>query len=230
MSLEKLVIVSCTRKLEQEAQTLPLYRSYVDGLKNHNIKLDIVWENILGMSKVYNQKIEQYRDSNVEFLVCTHDDVYIDDLKIYEKLNAAKNKLNYDIVGLAGGLNPKLTNPALWHIMTERNQQRGEVAHPAGSNNQTMTTAFGPTPARVAIADGLFFGLHLPTIIKSGWRFNENYDFHHYDIASCIDANRKNLRIGVYPIHVIHSSPGILSIHDKKWAESNERFLKEYAQ
>jgi hypothetical protein len=225
----KVVIVSCTRKLEQEASSLPLYRSWKDGLNTPNYKLDIVWENTDGMPVVYNRKIEEYKNSSVEFLVCVHDDVYIDDLKLYEKLIQAK-RLGYNIVGLAGGLNPRLKDPALWHIMTDRNQQRGEVSHPAGNQNQTMTTPFGPTPSRVAIADGLFFGLDMEQISKSKWRFNENYTFHHYDISSCIDANRAELKIGVYPIHVIHSSPGLMSIHDKAWAESNQKFLKEYAQ
>jgi len=225
----KVVIVSCTRKSKEEANTLPLFRSWKDGLNSPIYKLDIVWENSEGISAVYNSKIEEYKNTEVEFLVCVHDDVYIDDLKLYEKLNQAK-KIGYNIVGLAGGLNPRLKDPALWHIMTERNQQRGEVAHPAGNQHQTMTTAFGPTPSRVAIADGLFFALDMTVISNSKWRFNENYTFHHYDISSCIDANREKLKIGVYPIHVIHSSPGLLSIHDKAWSESNQRFLKEYQQ
>jgi hypothetical protein len=226
----KVVIVSCTRKLQEEAKTLPLYRSWIDGLNTPNYKLDITWDNTDGMPVVYNKKIEEYKNTDVEFLICVHDDVYIDDLKLYEKLKLAKDKLGYDIIALAGGLNPRLTNPALWHIMTDRNQQRGEVSHPAGNNNQTMTTSFGPTPSRVAIADGLFMGLHMPSIIKANWKFNENYTFHHYDISSCIDANRVKLRIGVYPIHVIHSSPGLMSIHDDAWAKSNDKFLKEYAE
>jgi hypothetical protein len=224
----KVVLISCTRKSKEEATSLPLYRSYTDGLRSPLIKLDITWDNSEGMPTVYNRKLEEYRNSSAEFLVFVHDDVYIDDLKLYEKLSLSKNKLNYDIVGLAGGLNPRLTELALWHIMTEKNQQRGEVAHPAGNQGQTMTTAFGPTPSRVAIADGLFLAAHLPSINKTQWKFNENYKFHHYDIASCIDANRLSLKIGVYPIHVIHSSPGLLSIHDKAWSESNTKFLEEY--
>jgi hypothetical protein len=225
----KVIIVSCTRKLEIEANSLPLYRSWRDGLNTPLYKLDITWENTDGMPKVYNRKLEQYRNSGAEFVVCVHDDVYIDDLKLYEKLKMA-NSLGYNIIGLAGGLNPKLTNPALWHIMTERNQQRGEVSHPAGNQNQTMTTAFGPTPSRVAIADGLFLGIHLESVSKTKWKFNENYTFHHYDISSCIDANREKLKIGVYPIHVIHSSPGLMSVHEKAWSDSNNLFLKEYQQ
>jgi len=225
----KVAIVSCTRKLKEEAHTLPLYRSWKDGLNTPNYKLDIVWDNEDGMPVVYNRKLQEYKDTEVEFVVCVHDDVYIDDLKLYEKLKQA-NGLGYNLVGLAGGLNPRLSDPALWHIMVDRNQQRGEVAHPAGNNNQTMTTSFGPTPSRVAIMDGLFIAVHMPSVSKTDWKFNENYTFHHYDISSCIDANRKGLKLGVYPIHVIHSSPGLLSIHNKMWADSNEKFLKEYQQ
>ena len=192
--------------------------------------MDIVWDNTDGMPTVYNKKLEEYKNSGAEYLVCVHDDVYIDDLKLYEKLEMAHTKLGYNIIGLAGGLNPRLKDPALWHVMTDRNQQRGEVAHPAGNTNQTMTTAFGPTPSRVAIIDGLFMAVHLGTVCKTNWKFNDNYKFHHYDLASSIDANRAKLKIGVYPIHVIHSSPGLLSVHDKGWIKSNESFLKEYAE
>lgn len=224
----KVVFVSATRKDEIQANELELYRSFNDGFNNSNFKLDISWNNSDGLPKVYNTKIDEYKNSGVEFLVCVHDDVYIDDLKLYDKLKTANQKYNYNIIALAGGLNPRLTDIALWHLMTERNQQRGEVAHPAGNSNQIMTTSFGPTPSRVAIADGLFLAIHLESVTKTDWRFNENYKFHHYDISSCIDANRKNLRIGVYPIHVIHKSPGLMSIHDKMWSESNKRFLEEY--
>ena len=193
----KVVLVSATRKDPSQANELEIYRSFNDGLNTPYYKLDIVWNNSEGMPTVYNRKLEEYKNSDVEFLVCVHDDVYIDDLKLYDKLKAANVRYNYNIIGLAGGLNPRLTDPALWHIMTERNQQRGEVAHPAGNSNQIMTTSFGPTPSRVAIADGLFLAIHMPTVSNTGWKFNENYTFHHYDISSCIDANRKNLRIGV---------------------------------
>lgn len=226
----KVVLVSCTRKNAEEVRNLPIYRSFKDGLELPFYKLDITCDNTDGMPTVYNRKIQEYKDTDVEYLVCMHDDVYIDDLKLYEKLKTAHEKLGYDIIGLAGGLNPRLKDPALWHIMTERNDQRGAVAHPAGDKNQTMVTNFGPTPSRVAIIDGLFMAIHLKTVISKNWKFNENYTFHHYDISSSIDANRKGLKIGVYPIHVIHSSPGLLSLHDKMWSESNQRFIKEYTQ
>lgn len=225
---KQLLIVSCTRKSEIESSNIPLCRSIVDGRFAEFADLDMEWNNSRGMPVVYNEKLNKYKDSAYEFILFVHDDVYIDDMKVLGKLKAAYETYKYGIIGLAGGLNPKVTEYSLWHLMTERTQQRGEVAHPCG-NNQTMTTCFGPTPSRVAIADGLFLAVHLESIKNTKWKFNENYKFHHYDIASCIDANREKIKIGVYPIHVIHQSPGLLSTHDKSWAESNKKFIKEYS-
>lgn len=226
--MNKVVIVSCTRKSEPESQNLPLVRSIRDGNFTSFATIDIEWNNSEGMPKIYNRKLEKYKNTDVEFVVFVHDDVYIDDMKLYDKLKTANNKFGYQIIGLAGGLNPRITEYALWHLMTEKNQQRGEVAHPCGDTNQIMTTSFGPTPSRVAIADGLFLAVHIPSVKNTKWKFNENYKFHHYDISSCIDANREKIKLGVYPIHVIHSSPGLLSVHDKSWSDSNAQFLKEY--
>jgi hypothetical protein len=92
-----------------------------------------------------------------------------------------------------------------------------------------MVTNFGPTPARVAILDGLFLSVKTKSVKETGWKFNENYKFHHYDIASCIDANKKKLKLGVAPIWVMHNSPGLLSFEDKNFNASQEKFLKEYS-
>jgi hypothetical protein len=71
------------------------------------------------------------------------------------------------------------------------NNLRGAVAHPCNDHGQIFMTSFGPTPARVAILDGLFMSINTKRAKQVDWKFNENYNFHHYDIASCIDANKK---------------------------------------
>ncbi len=223
----KVAIISCTQKKQSEAKSLMIYRSFEDCNFSNNVVLDIIWENKESLSKVYNRCIEYYKNKNYDFLVFVHDDVYLDDRKLVEKLQKAVDECNYDIIGLAGGLNPKIKFPSLWHIMTEKKDQRGQVQHPV-NEKQIYYTAFGPTPSRVAIADGVFLAINLKKIIEVGWKFNENYSFHHYDIASCLDANKLKLKIGVYPIHIIHLSPGLRSLDDKSWKESNQKFLREY--
>lgn len=224
---KKVAIISCTKKSESEANTIPIVKSYRDSNFSSNVILDMLWENKDGLPKVYNRCLEYYRNKNFDYLVFVHDDVYLDDTKLVEKLQKAFDELKYDIVGLAGGLNPSIKYPALWHIMCPKSSHRGQVQHPC-SETQIYYTAFGPTPDRVTIADGVFLAVNLKNVLNVGWKFNENYTFHHYDLSSCLDANKLKLKIGVYPIHIIHLSPGLKSLEDKVWKESNEKFLKEY--
>lgn len=191
---------------------------------------DHTTNNTNGLPVIYNRAIDKYSDSDTEWLVFVHDDVYIDDAFFIEKLNSTRKKFGFDIIGLAGGVNPTITQYNLWHWMCSRENQRGSVSHPC-NDHQTMTTCFGPSPSRVAIADGLFLAAHLKSIKRVKWRFNENYTFHHYDISSCIDANNLKLKIGVAPINVIHASPGLVKgVSDPVWAASNQQFISEYTK
>lgn len=220
----KVVVTSCTQSINKE-DTL-IYKSYNDNLRTTCTELIIKAENKTGLSKQYNIFLDCFKKTDAEWLVLVHDDVYIDDSRLVSKLADAQ-KLGYNIVGLAGCREPRIIQYNLWHIMTDKKNLHGIVCHPC-NKDQIMSTCFGPTPSRVAIIDGLFVAIHIPSVKNSKWRFNENYTFHHYDISSCIDANKHKLKIGVMPINVIHTSPGLSSVDDKNWSESNKRFIKEY--
>ena len=221
------VLVSCTAQSEENRSALLIAQSFDHGGFEKFAELDMVWDNATGLSSAYNEKLRKYAATDVEFLVFVHDDVYIDDLKLPDKLNAAHEKLGYDIVGAAGAVQAKVAEPALWHLMSDRTQHRGFVHHFL-NNGQVHCSSFGPTPSEVVLIDGVFMAVHLPSVVRKGWEFNENYKFHHYDLASCLDAKNKGLKIGVYPIHIIHESPGLDSFSNPSWRESNQRFLAEY--
>jgi len=180
-----------------------------------------------GLSKKYNEFLNK-NSNNFDYIIFLHDDVFVDDYNICEKLVTAHRL--YDIVGLAGGINPVVKEPALWHLMCGGfgPNLRGFVAHYANTE-QYFVTNFGLTPSRVTILDGLFLSVSTKAIVNSGWEFNEDYTFHHYDIASSIDANFKKLKLGVYPIHVIHKSPGLLNLNDKTFLQSQEKFIRNYS-
>ncbi len=226
MSL-KTVIVACSRSSQLSREELLIAQSFDHGGLDRVATLDIVWENSEGLSKVYNRKMDQYAASAVEFIVFVHDDVYIDDLKIVEKLSTAHHSLGYDIVGVAGAAALNVAYPSLWHLMSEPKDRRGYVSHFA-KPGQVVCSSYGGTPSRVVVADGLFLAVHLPTAVGKGWKFNENYDFHHYDLSSCLDAVGLGLRLGVYPIHLIHDSPGLDSLANPRWKASDQKFLSEY--
>jgi hypothetical protein len=204
----------------------PAYQSLTRFL--YNDTLFYTANNTEGLSKKYNEMFSKLKNK-FENIVFLHDDVYVDDYYVCEKLEKAHKE--FDIVGLAGGINPKIQQLALWHLMCGgfgSNNLRGAVAHPTNSGSQITVTNFGPTPSRVTILDGLFLSVNTRKASSVNWKFNENYTFHHYDIASSIDANNKKLKLGVAPIWVIHKSPGLLNINDKVFLDSQERFLNEY--
>jgi len=207
------------------AKTTAAYKSLS---RIENIDIFYNTNNSKGLSSVYNSIIDT-QSNNFDYIVFLHDDVFVDDLNICEKLIKAHSQ--FDIVGLAGGVNPVIKAPALWHLMCGGfggGNLRGAVAHPTGPETIAMTS-FGVTPSRVVILDGLFLSLKIKSIKSADWKFNENYTFHHYDIASSLDANAKKLKLGVAPIWVIHSSPGLMDINNKIFTDSQEKFIREYS-
>ena len=114
--------------------------------------------------------------------------------------------------------------------MGRKTSWSGSVGHPIPGGEKTGITSFGPWPSRCLVMDGLFLAVDLKRALEVQWRFNENYNFHHYDLASCLDANEKKLRMGTYPIYVTHESPGLSNLNDKAFVESQDQFMKEYAR
>lgn len=227
----KVLLISASSKPPKDRDTLMIHRSFkplfgADSKKL--VSLDITFSNTLGLPELYNRKIEEYLDSDFTFLVFCHDDVYLDDHNLATKLHLARIQFGFDIIGLAGGSSPKIASPTLWHLMCDKKTQRGAVTHPTFDRSSLSVTTYGKSPAQVDIVDGLFMAVNVSAIKASNWRFNPNYRFHHYDLASCLDAKRIGMTTGVYPIHVVHSSPGLNSYEDPEWKRSDATFLKEF--
>ena len=205
----KTAFYTCTRKKEI-ADTFAF-----KSLRRLSDKIELFYDcdNTKGLSERYNEILKEHSNTfdNIVFL---HDDVYVDDLYVVEKLEKAHTV--FDIVGLAGGINPKISKPALWHLMCGGfggGNLRGAVAHPTGNKAN----------------DQIFMSVSTKCYLEQNWKFNENYKFHHYDIASSIDANKAKLKLGVVPIWCIHSSPGLMSLEDKMFTDSQQKFVEEYS-
>lgn len=187
------------------------------GYKNYTI----IYSNKEGLPRVYNKFItEEYKDKKVIFI---HDDVLIEDLFWQEKLNIAFEK--YDIVGLAGSKKIDQSKPPAWHLMSERNDMVGEVAH--AHEGKIWTTVFGPTDSRALVLDGLFIAVDVHKLLSTDTKFDEDFDFHHYDISFCLRANNNKLKMGVTPIRVIHFGLGD-SMNTPEWNSSAARFKLKY--
>lgn len=222
--MKKILVVSCTQHEKSRGKNLLINKS-LDLLK-HDVDHKMHYENTTSLSVVYNKYITHKHAKKYDIALFVHDDVYIDDLKLRGKLYEAKN--NYDIIGLAGCLSPVVKKPALWHMMSDRSNWRGFVAHVNQNDITTINmTSFGSTPSRVVMIDGLFMAVNLKRALETGWRFNEQYSFHHYDLASCLDANKLKMRLGVIPVSVIHASPGLRQ-SNLEFNTSQEKFIQQY--
>jgi hypothetical protein len=159
----------------------------------------VIEQNTEGLSKVYNRFIvEENRDKKIIFI---HDDVLIDDLFFEEKLDLAFDK--YDVVGLAGTKKCDLSREVpMWNIVSDPQDFVGEVAH--CGDKKVWTTVFGPTDSRALLIDGLFIAVSVNKLLETNTKFDEHFDFHLYDFTFCLNCNKNKVKIGVFPIRVIH--------------------------
>ena len=223
--MSKLLIVVCTQaKTDSEFAELPIYQSLKKQYEANSPHVDfhIFKDNNRGLSVCYNEILRDPKNSNKTVLF-VHDDVVIDDLFLYEKLINSP----YTITGLAGAKSfNKQADKLAWHLCANRSDYVGEVAHINPEGN-IWTTVFGPTKSRALTVDGLFISCKVNEM--NGVEFDENFNFHFYDIAFCLRANEKKIKCGVLPIHVIHHGLGD-SMLTPEWEESNNKFKQTYCK
>jgi hypothetical protein len=226
----RVLIISATAKEEKDRHQLLLFRSFqsVLGAGKGNIDLDITYANRKGLPEVYNAKFREYARAGYEFVIFCHDDVYLDDANLVAKLSRARNAFGAELIGVAGGSRPNIVSPTLWHRMCAKDTWRGAVQHPSSDGSGFSTSVYGTTPAPVDLLDGLFLAVHTESALKTGWSFNGAFRFHHYDLAASLDAKRLGMQSVVYPLNVVHVSPGLGDLRDPEWLRSDAEFVRLY--
>lgn len=186
-------------------------------------KSKIFYENKKGLPELYNIFITE--NNKEKRIIFVHDDVLIEDLFIEEKLDVAFEK--FDIVGLAGSKKCDLSKPPAWHLMSNTIDHVGEVAH--SKDKRSWTTCFGPTNSRALVLDGLFLAVNVKRLLETNTKFDERFNFHHYDITFCLNANKNKLKLGVAPIKVTHFGLGD-SMNSPEWHHSASLFNHFYVK
>jgi uncharacterized metal-binding protein len=224
--MSKLLIVICTQaKTDAEFQKLPIYPSLKKQyeVNSPNVDFHVFKDNKRGLSECYNEVLRDPKNANKTVLF-VHDDVELEDLFLYEKLIDSP----YAITGLAGAKSfNKHADKLAWHLCSSREDLVGEVAHI--SEGKVWTTVFGSTKSRALTLDGLFIACKVKELTEKGLTFDENFNFHFYDIAFCLRANENKVTSGVLPIRVIHHGLGD-SMLTPDWEESNKRFKEQYCK
>lgn len=216
-------IIATESKTLEEFSSKPIWKSLESLTKLHSdnsFDFVIVKENKEGLSKVYNKHLKNSKYKN-NILLFVHDDVELEDLFLVEKLNQSP----YIVTGLAGCKQIDLTQPPAWHLMSKREDQLGEVAHIHQGN--VWTSVFGPTKSRALLIDGLFIAVDVQRALEKEIEFDEDFDFHHYDLAFCLNCNKKKATVGVIPIRVIHHGLGD-SMNTPEWEKNASKFIAKF--
>lgn len=160
-----------------------------------------------GLPAIFNRQIESAEADSI--LVFTHDDVWLDDCFLADRLIDALER--FDIVGVAGNLRVLPHQPA-WAFVDREftwddpSQLSGAVAH--SKNPFGPISFYGPAPAPCELLDGVFLAVKASVLGSSKLQFDERFRFHFYDLDFCREARRLGLRLGTWPIALTHASGG----------------------
>ena len=223
-----LIFVTATRKSRSEFDKCPLGQSLRRMSYDKLLELFVTTENSSGLPAVYNKVInEQYREHQAVFL---HYDIWLDD--IFSSWRIRQGLEHFDIIGLAGNRVLRPDSPA-WHVKDDTMEGdagnlSGLVCH--GAAPFGPPSIYGPTPARVQLLDGVLIAARISSLLDTGVRFDERFDFHFYDLDFSRQANAAGLAVGTWPISITHASAGAfgsdgwkrgLELYRDKWRKGN---------
>ncbi|BCF90099.1 MULTISPECIES: glycosyltransferase [Paraburkholderia] len=183
--------------------------------------------NRAGLSSIYNYAIEQSRNDPA-ILVFLHDDLHLCDFYWMDRIRDAVTQ--FDIVGLAGNTR-RLPGQPSWFFrdasFTRDDAQylSGVVGHGSGFPCTNMSI-YGPPGRECKLLDGLLLAADSERLIASGLTFDERFDFHFYDLDFCRQAESRGLRMGTWPMSVVHESAG--SFGTPAWRGGYERYMQKY--
>jgi len=181
--------------------------------------------NRAGLPDVYNARISPQNHSQV--LVFVHDDVWIDDYFLADRLLAGLEV--FDVIGVAGNRR-RVPQQRAWHYVSptggwDRESLSGAIAH--GKTPFGRVSSYGPVPAECELLDGVFIAARLRTLLDRSVRFDPLFDFHFYDLDFCRTARQAGLRIGTWPICLTHQSNG-MAFESPAWMNAYAKYLKKW--
>ncbi len=214
---------------ETDVTKIPFYKSVSFLKKIHTsyegftkpLEVKLILNNSKGLSELYNTFLTPEFKNHI--VVFVHDDVYMEDLAIASKLHEAHTQFN--IVGVAGCITPLIKSPALWHLMTDKSNLRGFCSHSL-PNGKTNSAVYGLSNESVDLIDGVFMSVDVDSVLEVDCKFDEEFDFHFYDLAFCMNSNKLNLKLGVWPIFIRHLG---LGSPDSRWVELEQKFINKYS-
>ena len=220
-------LVSATRMTEQDFwEKSALGRS----LKRHmqqdkRLSVSVAYENTRGLSTIFNESIKSADDDTV--LVFIHDDVWIDEEHFGDAVLAGLTQ--FDVIGVAGNKR-RIPNQPAWAFVdldfTWDNKENlsGRVGH--GEHAFGQVSDYGSVPAACELLDGVFLAAKKAALSSTQVLFDDQFEFHFYDLDFCRTARSANLNLGTWPVALTHQSGGAFG--SELWRETYLRYMKKW--
>ena len=221
----KFKFIIATRK--QSGTRLPIH-DFLDNVKHDGIdvELDIHYGNTSGLSYTYNKAIDKSTD--FEFIAFIHDDVWINDVFFFSKVINSK----FDVIGAVGGCYwgvpkgfPIDEKPLIWTTATCGRGASGFMNHDL-KNGCFLPSSYGVAPKETTTLDGSII-IFTRKAIQSGLRWDEQFNFHFYDMDICFSAHILGLKVGTANILLTHESVGG-SVVQPEFMESQRKFIEKW--
>ena len=176
------------------------------------------------LAEAYNGALEE-ADPEALLLFC-HDDVWLGELPLVPLLNESLE--TFDLVGVAGN-GRRLPGQVCWWLRPgdgawDHPHLVGSIHH--GDECRNRATQFGPSPAPAALLDGVALAARAGVLQAAGVRFDPELDFHFYDLDVCRQALAAGLRLGVWPLPLVHASGGTAG--SPAWQRCCERYQRKW--
>jgi GT2 family glycosyltransferase len=218
-------IVSATRLAESEFWKESALGRSVTRLADPRIAAHVAFENRRGLPHVYNARILAERVEKI--LVFVHDDVWIDDFFLADRL--LEGLKTFDAIGVAGNRR-RLPLQSGWFFIDdefapdEYANLSGSIAH--GTNESSSINFYGTAPAECELLDGVFMAAKRSVLATRNVLFDVSFDFHFYDMDFCRTARANGLRLGTWPICITHKSMGTYG--SAPWRAQREAYRRKW--
>lgn len=189
-----------------------------------SVSFNAIKDNTDGLSVCYNRVIDEHINNEDDILVFCHNDCYINDINLVEKIE--KYSKQFDIFGVAGATSLNLRSPTIgWHL-TDPDHKHGAVMHTNYEQDWMVDFSNGKMlPQPVITIDGVFIVMTHKAF--STIRFDEQFEFDFYDMDLCMSAYINQLSVGVVPIMITHSSIGD-GIRKEEYKYTQQKFMKKW--
>lgn len=183
----------------------------------------VAFANRRGLPELYNARIEA---SEADVLVFMHDDVWIDDYHLANRVTAGLR--NFDVIGVAGNRRRVPGQPSWAFLDTRWTPDEGHLSGAMAHHRQPFgpITWFGEVPAACELLDGVFLAARTTVLRARGLRFDPRFAFHFYDMDLCRSARALGLRLGTWPICLTHGSGG--SFVSPAWNDGYRAYLEKW--